>query len=308
MNTFDLQIQSTSSDGKYSPRDLVRMARDLGLATIALTDHDTVGGVPEAVAAGQEFGVEVIAGIELSSRYKGAVSQVRVRGFHILGYGIDLEHPSLLSALARLQELRLQRAEEMVRRLQKLGFIVSYEGVLARASGGVVGRPHITLEVIENPANAARLEGIKTIGDFIRRYLVPGAPAYVEVDEAHDLSTAEAIALIHEAGGVAVWSHPAVHFAETLERLEAVLKELLAFGLDGVEVFNPSHTESAVKLLYDLTEHYQLMRTAGSDFHREPAPGITGDGGATLGDFATYGLSIVSILPELKAKMARKSP
>ena len=297
MNTFDLQIQSTASDGKYSPRELVRKAGELGLTTIALTDHDTVGGLAEAFRAGQDFGVEVIPGIEFSCHHKNL-------GLHILGYGIDIANQQLLASLEKIRVSRISRAREMVRRLKEQGFSVEYENVERRALGGIVGRPHIVDEILGNPANRERLGGIQTMSDFIRAHLVRGKPAYVE---SNDFNSQEAVNLIQQAGGAAVWSHPAVHFAETLEGLEAVLKELVIFGLDGVEVFNPSHTESAVKFLFDLSERYKLIRTAGSDFHREPAPGIPGDGGATLGDFATHGLSTVDILPKLKARMARQS-
>lgn len=273
------------------------MANDLGLSTITLTDHDTVGGVREAMAAGREFGVEVIPGIELSCHHKNL-------GLHILGYGIDIANQQLLAALEKIRVSRISRAREIVRRLKEQGFSVEYENVERRALGGIVGRPHIADEILENPVNRERLGGIQTMSDFIRAYLVRGKPAYVE---SNNFNSQEAINLIQQARGVTSWSHPAAHFPETLEGLQETLEELVSSGLEGLEVFSPSHSEAGVRQLYVLSGKYNLLRTAGSDFHREPDPGIPVEGGAMLGDFVTYGLSIADVLPGLKTAMAHKS-
>ncbi len=296
MNTFDLQMHSTASDGVLAPRELVRKARKFGIAVMALTDHDTVVGVKEAEAAGREFGVEVIPGIELSCGHGDL-------GLHILGYGVDIDNPNLLAASKKIKQLRIERAKEMVRRLKEEGFQIDYQSVERRASGGMVMRPHIAFEILENPVNHELLGGIKTKGEFIRNFLVSGKPAYVELE---DLDSKASIELIHSAGGVAVWSHPAVHFSESFEGLEATLTELVTLGLDGVEVFNSSHTEAATRLLARLASSKKLLSTAGSDFEVEPPAGSPDVKPRSPGDYDTYGLSAGDIIPNLKLAIAAR--
>lgn len=288
-------MHSTASDGALSPAELVREAKKRGLATIALTDHDTVAGLEEAMEAGRKLGVEVIPGIEFSCGHNGL-------GLHILGYGIDWHNADLVRETKIIHETRIARAREMVRQLQEQGFGVDFDKVMARAEGGSVGRPHIAYEIIENPANQKILGGIKTKSDFIVNFLVPGKPAYVESD---DLDAQQAINLIHRSRGAAVWSHPAVHFAETFAGLEHMLKELMALGLEGIEVFNYCQTEGAVRFLNGLAEKYGLLRTAGSDFEREPRASEGDSGPASIGDFSTYGLATADILPKLKEAIGK---
>lgn len=296
MNTFDLQMHSTASDGALSPAELVREAKKRGLKVISLTDHDTAAGVEEAIGAGRELGVEVIPGIEFSCMHGE-------KGLHILGYGIDCRDKELLRLTAAIHESRIERAREMVRRLQKQGFEIDFDKLMERAKGGAVGRPHVAFEILENPANAALLGGVKTKGEFIQNFLVPGKPAYVEHE---DLNSKQAIDLIHDSGGVAVWSHPAVHFPETFEGLETVLRELAASGLEGIEVFNSGQTEAAVKFLFGLAEKYKLLRTAGSDFEMEPGAAASSDGPESIGDYSAYNLPTDDILPRLKEVIQKR--
>lgn len=295
MNAFDLQMHSTSSDGALAPAELVAEAKKRSLTVIALTDHDTVDGLNEAVVAGGELGVEVIAGVELSCEH----GQL---GLHILGYGLDYPNIELQAVLHRIQESRIARAKEMIRRLREQGFKVDYEKMRKRAAG-VIGRPHLALEILENPANRELLGGIQNKHDFIVKFLTPGKPAYVETQE---LTTQEGTDLIHRAGGVAVWSHPAVHFPETFEGLETVLLELISSGLDGLEAFNPSQSEAASKFLLALAGKYNLLVTAGSDFERPPDPvsGLTGP--QAVGDFNLYGFPADQIVLSLKSAIVKK--
>lgn len=296
MNTFDLQTHSTASDGVLAPDELVRKSKELGLDVIALTDHDTVSGAGLALKTGEELGVEVIRGVELSCENNG-------KGLHMLGYGIKLDYAPMLAKLAVMGEARKARAREIVRRLKEQGFEVEYENVEKRALGGIVGRPHITYEVLENTANREKLGGLNTMHEFINAYIVPGKPAYVA---SHELTAREAIELVHNADGVAVWSHPAVHFPESGEGLEVVLRELVGFGLDGVEVFSSSHNEARVKFLRSILPKYSLLVTAGSDFHSEPRDDEEiEEGGRTPGDYATYGFDTKEVVPRLKEAMAR---
>jgi len=297
-NTFDLQIQSTASDGKHAPREIVMMARDLGLGVMALTDHDTVAGVDEAMAAGREQGVRVISGIEIS---------VEEHGAHLLGYGIDHKNEELLKRLFQCARDRMEGAKKMVENLKAAGFAIVWEDVVRQATGSVVARPHLARAILGRAENCERLGAITTSHDFIEKYLTDESPYYVR--RSH-IGAKDAIALIHGAGGVAVWSHPALHFRDDPEGLERFLQELIAWGIDGVEVFNPSQTEDDAEFLQGLAIKYRLLRTAGSDFHEagdhaaDPISGL--HAARTLGDYETHGFSTDDILPRLDDAMRQK--
>ena len=299
MQLFDLQIQSTASDGKHTPTEIVAMARELGIAVIAMTDHDTVGGVAEALAAGAAQGVRVIGGIEMS---------VEDRGAHILGFGVDHTHPALLAELAIFQQARIEGAKQMVKNLAAAGFAVVWEDVEAQASGAVA-RPHIARAILGRAENKEKLGGIETSHDFIQKYLTDDSPYYVR--RAH-ISAEDAIALIHSAGGVAVWSHPAIHFPRGYEGLEDFLKELTGWGIEGLEVFSPAHAEDDVECLYALAKKYTLLTTGGSDFHEKGDHHADARGlhaARTLGDFETYGFSTDDIVKKLDGAItARRAP
>ncbi|MBI4224825.1 MAG: PHP domain-containing protein [Candidatus Sungbacteria bacterium] len=305
MNTFDLQIQSTASDGKHTPAEIVRMAAERGVVTIAMTDHDTVAGVAEAVAAGGESGVRVIPGIEMS---------VEEHGLHILGYGIDCANEKLLHSLEESKQGRIAGAQQMVKNLQQAGFVVTWDDVQKQATGAVVARPHLARAVIAHPENNVKLGGISTVHDFIEAFLTDDSPNYVR--RTH-ISAADAIGLIRDAGGVAIWSHPAIHFRNDPDGLEHMLQKLIEWGIKGMEVFNPSHTEDDVEYLEGLVAKYNLLRTAGSDFH-EARPSQRDSGSTALlsmrvealesttsqglhaaefiGDYETYGFSTEGII------------
>ncbi len=303
MNTFDFQIQTTASDGKHTPRECVQMAKEQGVQVMAITDHDTVGGVREALRAGEEFEVHVIPGIEMS---------VEEHDSHILGYGIDIANETMLGELAKFRAGRIVGAKKMVENLQREGFVVVWEDVLREATGGVIARPHIARAILSRPENKEKLGPISTVHDFIEKFISNENPNYVR--RTH-ISAKDAIALLHGAGGIAIWSHPAIHFRNNYEGLEDFLKELLGWGIDGVEIFNPSHSEDDSEFLESLGKRYKLLRTAGSDFHEkaEHSPDrTTGLHSAnTVGDYETHGFStedIVTKLDEAIEKVARLKP
>ncbi|MBI2041498.1 MAG: PHP domain-containing protein [Candidatus Nealsonbacteria bacterium] len=300
-NIIDLQIQSTASDGKNTPRELVSMAQKTGLEVMALTDHDTVAGLEEALAAGQELGIRVIPGIEISAEEHGV---------HILGYGIDYRDPKLLEITARFKEERTERAKKILNNLKtNEGFIVEWEDVLREAKdAATITSPHVVYAVINRKENQEKLsrDGVKNKQDFYEKYLADSGPN--EVKREH-FSAQQAIELIHSLGGVAIWSHPAIHFLKNYDQLEKFLTELLAWKIDGLEVFSPSHTEDDVEFLTGLVQKYFLLRTAGSDFHAsDPAskPNELGLHSAqNVGDFNTYGFSTDDIIPRLDDALAR---
>jgi len=249
----DLHTHSTASDGARTPRDVVRAARELGLAALALTDHDTVDGLADARAEGQELGVRVVAGIELSA-VEGDI-ETHVLGLHLQDTG------RLDAQLHSLRAMRLTRAERIVSRLNELGVRVTLEDVLLQSGGGAVGRPHIARALV-NDGWAADMRAA------FDRYLGNGKAAFVAKDR---LSIGDAIAMIHAAGGLAILAHPGQ--SGNRKRIET----LVGLGLDGVEVRHPSHNSEDVARLLALVEHFRLTPSGGSDWH-----GVT-EGGRTLG-------------------------
>jgi 3',5'-nucleoside bisphosphate phosphatase len=249
----DLHAHSTASDGSRAPADVIREAKRIGLAAIALTDHDTVAGIPEAISVGVDLGVRVVPGVELSA-VEGDVET------HILGLHLS-DTRELEAKLVALREMRRTRAERMVHRLNELGVRIEFASVLEQAAGGAIGRPHV--------ARAMIAEGWAVdFRDAFDRYLGNGRPAYVTKER---LAVSEATALIHRAGGLAILAHPS--HSGTLERIAAFVDQ----GMDGVEVRHPSHSAEDTARLAALVEHFSLVPSGGSDWHG------SSDGPRTLG-------------------------
>ena len=249
----DLHVHSTASDGSRAPAGVVQEAKRVGLAAIALTDHDTVDGVAEAANAGSAIGVRVVPGVELSA-VEGDVET------HILG--LHLSDTSELEArLVELRDMRRTRAERIVGRLNELGVRIAMADVLEQAAGGAIGRPHVARAMI---ADGWAVD----FRDAFDRYLGNGKPAFVSKDR---LAVSDAIELIHRAGGLAILAHPAQ--AGTRERVQA----FVALGIDGVEVRHPSHSSEDAARLAALVEHFGLVPSGGSDWHG------SGEGPRTLG-------------------------
>jgi len=257
---FDLQAHSLQSDGELTPAQVVENAAGAGVELLALSDHDTVDGVDEALAAGAVHGVGVVPATEISA-VDGAFEDL-----HVLGYGIDHHCPTLGERLRDARGDRERRAEGMAKRLRELGFEVDPAPIDARkAAGKPVGRPHLAAAVLAHPANAERLraEGHADVSSFIPAYLIQGMPGYVA--RTHP-TVAEAIGWIHDAGGVAVWAHPFWDVKDEHEVLAAI-DRYRAAGLDGVEVFYASHTEEQTLLLADRCAELGLLATGSSDYH-----------------------------------------
>jgi predicted metal-dependent phosphoesterase TrpH len=249
----DLHAHSTASDGSRAPADVVREARRIGLAAIALTDHDTVAGIAEATAMAEELGVRVVPGVELSA-VEGDVET------HILGLHLS-DTRELEAKLVSLRDMRRTRAERMVQRLNELGVRIDFASVLEQAAGGAIGRPHV--------ARAMIAEGWAVdFRDAFDRYLGNGRPAYVTKER---LVVSEATSLIHRAGGLAILAHPS--HSGTRERIAAFVEQ----GMDGVEVRHPSHSAEDMARLAALVEHFSLVPSGGSDWHG------SSDGPRTLG-------------------------
>lgn len=253
----DLHLHSTASDGEMAPAELMVRAAHSGLTVVALTDHDSAAGAAEAAAAAHGVGLALIAGTELSATRGG-------REVHILGYGIDPEHPSVRRRGERARALRRERMAAMVSRLGALGLELSLADVdaAAGASRAMLGRPHLARALV-----AAGLVG--TVQEAFDRWIGDGHPAFVPTD----LGTPEdAIATIRAAGGLAVWAHP------PSDLLPEWLPELAQAGLEGVEAYRAAWSGARCRRVARAARALGLCVTGGSDWH---GPGR----GGRLGDF-----------------------
>ena len=275
-NRIDLHMHSTASDGTLSPSEVVQRAKARGLTTIALTDHDTTGGLPEAIKAGQRLGVEVIGGLEINS-------ETDIGHIDFLAYGIDRSNAALQQQLLEIRDARVGRAKGMVKKLAELGAPIRWERVLAFAGedNKSIARPHVARALVE----AGHVASLQEAFD---KYLSDDGPAYVH---RLQLMPKEVIDVIHQAGGAIVLAHPE-HAGTT--RLIPMLAEL---GLDGIEVYYSDHTPKQQAKLLAIAQPLGLLATGGSDFH---APGDTTH--AELGSVAVPDEALV----QLKQRLAQR--
>ncbi|MFZ1154468.1 MAG: PHP domain-containing protein [Solirubrobacteraceae bacterium] len=262
---FDLQSHSTRSDGALEPAAVVAAAAQAGVKLLALTDHDTLAGVPEALEAGAEQGIAVVPAIEISAIDDGGESGT-ARELHILGYLVDHSDPQLATTLAGFLADREQRTLRMAQNLRELGIELDEQAIATRVGAGEpIGRPHLAEAALSHTANAQRFrdERIDDIGSFIRAYLIDGRPAFaLRVTPTVE----EAIWAIHAAGGVAIWAHPFWDVSEPAEVL-ATINRLLALQIDGVEAFYVTHTREQTELLAKRCAELDMLSTGSADFH-----------------------------------------
>ena len=246
MSRVDLHIHSNASDGKYSPDVIVRMAAELDLRYIALTDHDSVEGIPTAVKAAQAFpALTFIPGVEISTDAPdGEV--------HILGYFIDFNAPEMKESLKKFQNNRLGRAREMIDKLAKFGVIIDWERVKQLAGDASVGRPHIARAMLEKGY-------INSFEDAFQKYIGHGGPAYVERDK---LAPEEAVGLILRSHGLPVLAHPF-----TVNNPKALVKKLKPAGLIGLEAYYKDVSREDMQNMLKLAEEQELIATGGTDYH-----------------------------------------
>ena len=254
---FDLHIHTTASDGTDSPEAVVALAAEKGFSIIAITDHDTMRGVPEAIAAGEKHGVRVIGGVEISA---GGQTEV-----HVLGYGMrDAER--LEQTLALMRDKRSERMALMVEKLRALSMDVTLDEVTA-LSDGSVGRSHLARVLIDKGA-------VRDVREAFSKYLSPGKPAYVEREK---LSVQEAVRLIADCGGLPVIAHPGQNHGESYwgrERFHA----LKAYGLRGIEVYHMAHSAAQAAAFERIARAENLLVTGGSDYHGKVKNVDIGDG------------------------------
>jgi predicted metal-dependent phosphoesterase TrpH len=257
---FDLQCHSKYSDGVLPPAEVMAHAKQDGMELVALTDHDTVDGVEEASAAAAALGMRFSPASEISA------VEGRHQDLHVCGYEIDVSSPDLLAALDDYRQDRQARVEAIADRLEELGFTVDRTVLSERKAAGLpIGRPHIADAVLQHPENQERLiaEGTTDKNSFFPKYIVPGAIAFVQRTRP---TVYDAIDVIHAAGGVAIWAHPFWDLDDPQEVVDTI-NSFADRGLDGVEVFYPTHDEAQTRLLHETCTKRGLLITGSSDFH-----------------------------------------
>ncbi len=272
MQKIDLHIHTIYSDGTYTPTKVVEKAKELGLAAISITDHDSVSGVEEAIRAGEKLGVEVVPGIEMSS-------DTGEDEIHILGYYLDWKDKIFLAQLRIFQEDRAKRNQRLLKRLEELGMKLDHREIKNMAPKGVVSRLHIARLMVKNGY-------VSSIGEAFEEWLNAGKPAYIK---RMKVSPFEVIQLILKVGGIPVFAHP------YLSKRDDLIPEMVKRGLMGIEVYQSVHNEQAVAHYREIAEEYHLLITGGSDCHGE------GKGKILMGTVDVP----VSILDKLKKATGR---
>lgn len=251
MGRIDLHMHSNASDGSFTPEEVAGMAAGNGVEVFALTDHDTLDGLPAAGACASRAGIRLIPGVELSVSEEGM-------DVHLLAYGFDDRDPSLVAAVRRYREGRRERTRKILSRLKGLGIRISLEEVEEIASGGALGRPHVAEALL-------RAGHVETFNEAFQRYLGHHAPAYVPKPK---VALEEATSIVREAGGVTILAHPG-----TLNR-DHLIPAWARRGLDGIEVWHSKHDAAAVERYRGYAHLHGLLMTGGSDYHGERTPGV----------------------------------
>ncbi len=258
MGFIDLHVHSNISDGSLTPAELVQMAEKIGLKAFALTDHDTVAGIPEALSAASNKNVTVIPGIEISAEYKGI-------DIHILGLNIDYQNPEFVTKVQEYADRRVIRNQTMVQKMQEMGFDITQERIAKRFPGvNVITRAHYAILFTE-------LGYTKDNDEAFQKYLDPGCPCYIPRVK---VPVTDAVKLILSANGKPVMAHPVLYkklSASELEKLTALLKDAGLMGIEAIYSKNKEGDETNLRLL---AKKYDLFITGGSDFHGDAKPGL----------------------------------
>ncbi|AZN42086.1 PHP domain-containing protein [Paenibacillus albus] len=247
----DLHSHTTASDGTMRPAEVVALAKERGLSAVAITDHDTVDGIKEALEAGERLAITVVPGVEISTIAEG-------RDIHMLGYYIDWENEDWRAKLGTLVSVRDRRNDMIVEKLCELGCVITMEEVIAeaRAKGkdsGSIGRPHIAAVLVNKGY-------VSSMQEAFDRYLGSDGAAYRNPPRLHPF---EAIAWIKEAGGTCIIAHPGLYGNDVL------VEQIIEAGADGIEVYHSDHSEADEARYLALAQRYGLIVTGGSDYHGE---------------------------------------
>lgn len=257
---IDLHMHTNFSDGNLTPGELVDLSIKKKLSVIAITDHDEVGGLLTAQEQANKTGLKVVNGVELSIDY-GLKGKSHL---HLVGLFLDPENDELVSTLRMLKNARTERARQIIMKLNRLGFDVSFAELLEVAGTASIGRPHIAKLLLDKKM-------VNTISQVFQKYLAHGCPAHVPKKK---LTIQPAIDLIHGAGGLAILAHPISLGYQTYIPLGEELLRLRDLGLDGIEAFYSSHDRYFTQWLLDFARKENMLISGGSDFHGEVKPDI----------------------------------
>jgi predicted metal-dependent phosphoesterase TrpH len=269
----DLHLHSAFSDGTDAPDELIKKAVKAGISAVAITDHDSVDAIPGAIDAGILHGIEVIPGIELTAEYEGLE-------IHILGYFLDYRNRALLEKLSFLEKARIERIHRMVEKLQGIGVKIDADKIFALSGKGIVGRLHVARVMVS--------EGIiSSIWEAFSKYIGNNGPAYVL---GFKFSPQDACKLIRSAGGIPVLAHPYAL------RRDDLIPKLVQYGIKGLEVYYPEHTNTMRNKYIRMCREYKLLSTGGSDYHGKAKPEVV------LGNFKIP-YELVELLREERNKV-----
>ncbi len=248
LSRVDLHTHTHKSDGTRSPREQVMLAKKIGLAGLAITDHDTISGWEEAIKTGEEEGIIVVPGVEISSLWGD-------KDIHVLGYYVSANNPSFLNKLDELRNVRHKRNQLMIDRLNEIGIEITMAEVATKKKDQLtnIGRPHIAEVLMEKGL-------VSSLKEAFDLYLGREGKAYVNVPR---LTPHEAIQMIRSAGGVAILAHPGLYSEDHL------IEELVSHGLDGIEAYHADHSHGDEVKYEELGKSHQLIITGGSDYHGE---------------------------------------
>ena len=252
---IDLHTHTTFSDGSQTPTELMEEAAAKGLSAIAVTDHDTVDGLPEALAAGERLGVEVIPGVEINLEHDRVTMDML--GYFLAGLPTD----ELKEELTELRVYRTERNQRMVERLTELGLPLDPEDLAAAAENGAVGRPHIGEAMV-------RRGYVSSISEAFELYLRRGAPAWVD---RRRFAMGRALRLLRASGALPVLAHPGIIRTDAAG-LNHIVRDCARSGLAGIECYYPLHDADTVARCLGLAEKYALVPTGGSDYHGTVKP------------------------------------
>ncbi len=251
MKFADLHLHTVFSDGTYTPEELISASKKAGLSAIAVVDHDTVKGIDPAIAAADKQDIEVLPGIELSAEYEGAE-------VHILGYLIDYKDDSLVKRLEELRKNRIERIYRIIEKLKGIGIELNPESVFSISGEGTVGRLHVARALVKEKKAGSILEAFQ-------KYIGDKCPAYCL---GFKFSPIEAIRLIRESKGIPVLAHPYIF------RNDEFLPKFIEWGIRGVEVYYPEHSQSMVNYYLGIAREHNLLVTGGSDCHGKAKPEV----------------------------------
>jgi predicted metal-dependent phosphoesterase TrpH len=243
MSKIDLHTHTNNSDGALSPSELVLKAKENGITTLSITDHDSVNALNEAMEVGKDIGVNVIPGVELST-------DIEDREVHLLGLFLDIDNDELKKYLSFFRDERLYRAKRIIKKLNMLGHSITIDDVLDHAQNSAIGRPHIAFAMINRGI-------VSNYYEAFGKYIGDDCPAY---EKKIHVSPKSALKIISDACGLSFVAHP--NYIS-----ESILTTLIKAGIDGIEVIHPSHNDYQIRFYRGIVNQYCLLESGGSDFH-----------------------------------------